>query len=142
MFNQHAHNHPPPHIHQHTHLTEPLGVDTLRSWLVAAAAREHAASAAAAAAAAALQPFLFAVDHCFAIKGQGTVLTGTVLQGTCAVGDVIELPTLKLKRQVSMSVVALSGRTVARPPPPMHSPNTHDTHVRVGRSRILHDTTC
>ena len=25
-------------------------------------------------------PFLFAVDHCFAIKGQGTVLTGTVLQ--------------------------------------------------------------
>ena len=25
-------------------------------------------------------PFLFAVDHCFAIKGQGTVMTGTVLQ--------------------------------------------------------------
>ena len=25
-------------------------------------------------------PFLFAVDHCFAIRGQGTVLTGTVLQ--------------------------------------------------------------
>ena len=25
-------------------------------------------------------PFLMAVDHCFAIKGQGTVLTGTVLQ--------------------------------------------------------------
>ncbi len=25
-------------------------------------------------------PFLFAVDHCFPIKGQGTVLTGTVLQ--------------------------------------------------------------
>ena len=24
--------------------------------------------------------FLFAVDHCFSIKGQGTVLTGTVLQ--------------------------------------------------------------
>ena len=26
-------------------------------------------------------PFLFAVDHCFPIKGQGTVLTGTVLRG-------------------------------------------------------------
>jgi hypothetical protein len=25
-------------------------------------------------------PFRFAVDHCFAIRGQGTVLTGTVLQ--------------------------------------------------------------
>ena len=24
--------------------------------------------------------FLFAIDHCFPIKGQGTVLTGTVLQ--------------------------------------------------------------
>jgi len=27
------------------------------------------------------EPFLFAVDHCFPIKGQGTVLTGTVLRG-------------------------------------------------------------
>ena len=27
-----------------------------------------------------IKPFLFAVDHCFGIKGQGTVLTGTVLQ--------------------------------------------------------------
>jgi len=26
------------------------------------------------------KPFLFSVDHCFPIKGQGTVLTGTVLQ--------------------------------------------------------------
>ena len=24
--------------------------------------------------------FLFAIDHCFVIKGQGTVFTGTVLQ--------------------------------------------------------------
>jgi len=27
--------------------------------------------------------FLFAVDHCFSLKGQGTVLTGTVLQVGC-----------------------------------------------------------
>jgi translation elongation factor EF-Tu-like GTPase len=26
-------------------------------------------------------PFLFSVDHCFALRGQGTVLTGTVLSG-------------------------------------------------------------
>jgi selenocysteine-specific elongation factor len=27
--------------------------------------------------------FLFAVDHCFPAKGQGTVMTGTVLRGSC-----------------------------------------------------------
>ena len=31
------------------------------------------------------QPFLFAIDHCFPIKGQGTVLTGTVLSGMAKV---------------------------------------------------------
>lgn len=38
---------------------------------------------------------LFAVDHCFAIKGQGTVMTGTVLTGTVKVGDTVEIPSLK-----------------------------------------------
>jgi selenocysteine-specific elongation factor len=37
-------------------------------------------------------PFLFAVDHCFPIKGQGTVLTGTVLQGTVSVNQVRQSP--------------------------------------------------
>lgn len=32
--------------------------------------------------------FLFSVDHCFPIKGQGTVMTGTVLQGKISVNDV------------------------------------------------------
>jgi selenocysteine-specific elongation factor len=36
----------------------------------------------------ALSPFLFAVDHCFSVRGQGTVLTGTVLQGTVNINDV------------------------------------------------------
>ena len=31
---------------------------------------------------------VFNVDHCFGIKGQGTVMTGTVLQGSVKVGDV------------------------------------------------------
>ena len=33
-------------------------------------------------------PFLFSVDHCFNIRGQGTVMTGTVLQGVVKVNDV------------------------------------------------------
>lgn len=32
--------------------------------------------------------FVFAVDHCFPIKGQGTVLTGTVLQGQISISEV------------------------------------------------------
>jgi len=31
---------------------------------------------------------LFAVDHCFSIRGQGTVMTGTILQGAISVNDV------------------------------------------------------
>lgn len=30
-------------------------------------------------------PFFFSIDHCFPIKGQGTVVTGTVLSGTVKV---------------------------------------------------------
>ncbi|XP_071515573.1 selenocysteine-specific elongation factor [Panulirus ornatus] len=45
-------------------------------------------------------PFLFAVDHCFSIKGQGTVMTGTVLQGTIFVNDTVEIPSLKVTKKV------------------------------------------
>ena len=31
---------------------------------------------------------VFNVDHCFSIKGQGTVLTGTILQGIVKINDV------------------------------------------------------
>lgn len=47
------------------------GVEKLREVLVGMAAPRAAAEGA---------PLLFAVDHCFMIRGQGTVLTGTVLQ--------------------------------------------------------------
>ncbi len=33
-------------------------------------------------------PFIFSVDHCFPIRGQGTVMTGTVLSGSISVNDV------------------------------------------------------
>ncbi|ALC41619.1 EfSec [Drosophila busckii] len=45
-------------------------------------------------------PLLIQVDHCFAIKGQGTVCTGTVLQGSVSVNDNVELPLLGERRKV------------------------------------------
>ena len=44
--------------------------------------------------------FHFAVDHCFPIKGKGTVITGTCLSGSVKVNDMIEFPTLALQRKV------------------------------------------
>ncbi len=45
-------------------------------------------------------PFYFAIDHCFPIKGHGTVLTGTVLSGQVAVNQIIELPYIQQQRKV------------------------------------------
>ncbi|XP_030061942.1 LOW QUALITY PROTEIN: selenocysteine-specific elongation factor [Microcaecilia unicolor] len=45
-------------------------------------------------------PFLMAVDHCFSIKGQGTVMTGTILSGSVSLGDNVEIPALKVTRKV------------------------------------------
>ena len=44
--------------------------------------------------------FLFAVDHCFLIRGQGTVMTGTVLSGSVRVNDGVLIPALALNRKV------------------------------------------
>lgn len=38
-----------------------------------------------------LGKFLFSIDHCFPIKGQGTIMTGTVISGRVAINDVIFL---------------------------------------------------
>ena len=45
-------------------------------------------------------PFFFAIDHCFPIRGQGTVVTGTALRGQCKVGDSVELPALGVEKKV------------------------------------------
>lgn len=45
-------------------------------------------------------PFLFAVDHCFSIRGQGTICTGTVLQGRIKIGDDVEIPSIKQIKKV------------------------------------------
>lgn len=44
--------------------------------------------------------FYFAIDHCFPIRGRGTVLTGTCLSGSVSVNEMIEFPTLALDRKV------------------------------------------
>lgn len=43
---------------------------------------------------------LMAVDHCFSIRGQGTVMTGTVLQGALSLNDNVEIPALKVTKKV------------------------------------------
>jgi selenocysteine-specific elongation factor len=44
--------------------------------------------------------FLYAIDHCFPIKGHGTVLTGTILNGSITNNATIEIPQLQLTRKV------------------------------------------
>ena len=45
-------------------------------------------------------PMLYMVDHCFSVRGQGTVLTGTVLQGTMSLGQGIEIPSLGVQKKI------------------------------------------
>ena len=60
-------------------------------------------------------PLYFAVDHCFAIKGHGTVLTGTVLGGTVSLNSIIEVPHLQIQRKVkSMQMFRKSVRTAGQ----------------------------
>uniref|UniRef100_H2YEH9 Tr-type G domain-containing protein n=1 Tax=Ciona savignyi TaxID=51511 RepID=H2YEH9_CIOSA len=44
--------------------------------------------------------FLFSVDHCFSIRGQGTVMTGTVLSGKVSVNDTVEISNLQATKKV------------------------------------------
>jgi selenocysteine-specific elongation factor len=45
-------------------------------------------------------PFYFSIDHCFSLRGRGTILTGTVLGGSASVNDVVEFPALALERKI------------------------------------------
>jgi selenocysteine-specific elongation factor len=45
-------------------------------------------------------PLLFEFDHCFPIKGQGTVLTGTILRGSIQLNQIIDLPAIKQQKKV------------------------------------------
>lgn len=37
------------------------------------------------------KPLLVVSDHCFLIKGKGTVITGTILQGSLKIGDSVQI---------------------------------------------------
>ncbi|XP_004522703.1 selenocysteine-specific elongation factor [Ceratitis capitata] len=45
-------------------------------------------------------PLVMYTDHCFSIKGQGTICTGTIVQGSVAVNDLVEIPAIKEQRKV------------------------------------------
>ncbi|KAF0717845.1 Aste57867_2045 [Aphanomyces stellatus] len=45
-------------------------------------------------------PLCYAIDHCFPLRGKGTVLTGTVLSGRVRVNDSIALPMVGAEKKV------------------------------------------
>ena len=60
-------------------------------------------------------PLYYAIDHCFSIKGHGTILTGTVLSGSVSVGSIIEIPHLQIQRKVkSMQMFHKSVHTAGQ----------------------------
>ncbi|VDP17752.1 unnamed protein product [Onchocerca flexuosa] len=44
--------------------------------------------------------FVMFVDHCFPVKGKGTIMTGTVVDGICNVGMDVEIAALHEKRKI------------------------------------------
>eukprot|EP00727_Mastigamoeba_balamuthi_P013850 m51a1_g9088 putative selenocysteine-specific elongation factor (538) ;mRNA; r:43311-45327 len=79
----------------------PRGIDELRSALYALVGPDMLAQRQRGA----QEPFLMAVDHCFSVRGQGTVVTGTVLRGSVAVGDSVEIAEVRAAFKVkSMQV--------------------------------------
>jgi selenocysteine-specific elongation factor len=54
-------------------------------------------------------PFLFSVDHCFPIKGKGTVITGTVLKGSVQLQQNLELSSQRILKKVKSMQVFHKG---------------------------------
>lgn len=44
--------------------------------------------------------FTMLADHCFKIKGKGTILTGTVIEGRVKAGDEIEICDIQQKSKI------------------------------------------
>lgn len=63
-------------------------------------------------------PFLLAVDHCFSMRGQGTVLTGTVLAGSLQARRAALLPAPSPSKPILNPKPAGTPRSSAAPPPP------------------------
>lgn len=58
-------------------------------------------------------PFSLAIDHCFAIQGNGTILTGTVLSGAVRIGDEIEISSLQVVKKVKSMQMFRTSVTAA-----------------------------
>ncbi len=63
---------------------------------------------------AASKPFVFAVDHCFSVKGHGTVLTGTAISGSASTGDMLELPAVGCSGKLKSAQVFHKSVSVVR----------------------------
>ncbi|CAN0199272.1 unnamed protein product [Ectocarpus sp. 8 AP-2014] len=59
-------------------------------------------------------PLYFAFDHCFSVRGQGTILTGTVLTGEVKVNQLVELPSLRLQKKVKSMQMFRKPVSIAR----------------------------
>jgi len=57
-------------------------------------------------------PFTMAVDHCFNVKGKGTILTGTVLSGQVKIDDQIQLPEVSLSEKKKVKSIQVFRKPV------------------------------
>lgn len=60
------------------------------------------------------QKFLYLIDHCFKIKGKGTVVTGTVVEGRVKPGEEIELCEIQQKCKIKSMEMFRKPVQVAR----------------------------
>ena len=59
--------------------------------------------------------FYFAIDHCFPMRGRGTVITGTCLSGSISVNDTIDFPTVSVERKIkSIQMFKRSVTTISQ----------------------------
>lgn len=54
---------------------------------------------------------LFLVDHCFPIKGKGTVATGTIIRGSIKANQDVYIPHLAISKKVFYPIVLASNPT-------------------------------
>lgn len=89
-------------------------------------------------------PFFFAFDHCFSVKGQGTVITGTVLSGKIAPGDLILNPASAIEKHKVKSMQmfkkacksAKQGDRVALCVPGLDTTNLERGILTDGRAKV------
>ena len=60
------------------------------------------------------KPFLMSIDHCFQIKGSGSVFTGTVLAGKAAVGENVEVVGLGEEKRIKSIQIFKEAKNEAR----------------------------